>query len=115
RQDVVRAGIDIAVLTPVELDGCLELVAQVVEIPLDGLGGHSECLREGGRVGEPPLLDLVVDGLEPPPEGAVLERSGATHAAILSDGPKGVSDFVGFEGYCAHTLSGTECRPGRSA
>jgi hypothetical protein len=83
RQDVVGTGVTVAVPLAVERDRRFQLIAQVIDVALDRLGRDRKELRERGRVGEAPLLDLVVDRLETPPERPILERPRAAHGKIL--------------------------------
>ncbi len=72
-EHVVSARVEIPILIAGKLDGSVQLVSHVVQIPLDGLRGHREALGERGSVGEAVLLDLVMNRLKAPPQRPIFE------------------------------------------
>ena len=54
-----------------------------VDVALHGLGRDRQARRECRGIGEAPLLDLVVNCLETPPERPVLECARSPHGGIV--------------------------------
>jgi hypothetical protein len=78
---VVAARVEVAVVVAIELDRRRQLVSEVLDVALHRFGGDVESLREPRRVRIPPVLDLMVDRLETPPERPILEGALAAHGA----------------------------------
>ena len=80
RQDVVVAGVRVAVLVAAGTRSARRARRGGSRCPAGPSSTRRRARRERAGVGMAALLDLVVNGLEPAPERAVLEGSVATHA-----------------------------------